>query len=173
MPHPLTPRLHHHRVHQLRTRLDRPQKRCLGVLIHEGQLEGRREVALPIRPHVKVIQLGHPIALVTLVDEQRQWFKATRGIRARETQRSLAVCLHAIGQEGLFTVEDAFCDPRFMDNPLVRGDPNIRCYGGMPLKSVAGAALKYGGAAARSGSRRGAGTLSPCGSTFGIRLPAI
>lgn len=75
-----------------------------------------------------------PISLISLVDKDRQWFKANTGLPgATETPRDYAFCAYAIHDDGILEIEDASCDPRFIDNPLVTSDPNIRFYAGASL----------------------------------------
>lgn len=82
--------------------------------------------------------LAVPIATVTLVDRDRQWFKAKRGLETSETARSVSFCTHTIQQRDPLIVEDAESDPRFASSPLVIGSPYIRSYAGVPLRTPDG-----------------------------------
>ena len=81
---------------------------------------------------------GVPIALVSLVDENRQWFKSRDGTEVPETPRNVSFCGHAILGDDIFLIPDAQADERFADNPLVTGEPHIRFYAGCPLRSAGG-----------------------------------
>ena len=84
---------------------------------------------------------GVPIALVSLVDENRQWFKSSFGLNVTETSRDISLCGHAILGDDIFVISDTHKDKRFSDNPLVLGDPNIRFYAGCPLRTRDGSKL--------------------------------
>lgn len=79
-----------------------------------------------------------PMALVSLIDEHRQWFKARVGVEGTETSRTASFCAHAVASEQPLVVPDARADERFADNPLVLGEPNIRFYAGLPVRGPSG-----------------------------------
>lgn len=99
----------------------------------EAAFDGLTELAAGI--------LGVPIALVSLVDEKRQWFKSRHGLGATETPRDVSFCGHVVAEAAPLVVLDAFADARFVDNPLVMGEPRVRFYAGMPLRTPDGFVL--------------------------------
>ena len=78
---------------------------------------------------------GTPIALISFIDRDRQWFKSRVGLDTLETPRDISFCGHAVANDAFLNVPDAIQDPRFADNPLVVNEPNIRFYAGVPLRT--------------------------------------
>lgn len=95
------------------------------------------------KPFEKIVGLVQqvlrvPICAVSLVDHDRQWFKAKRGLDVNQTERNISFCTHAIQNDSPFIVRNAVLNPRFADNPLVTNEPHIRSYAGIPLKTPDG-----------------------------------
>ena len=74
-----------------------------------------------------------PISTITLVDKDREWFKSVQGLQTREGPRDISFCGHALMSEAILIIEDTLADPRFADNPMVKGEPFIRFYAGKSL----------------------------------------
>ena len=82
-----------------------------------------------------------PMAMLSLVDDHRQWFKSKVGVKMQETPKDISICAHAIEQHDLYIIPDTCKDPQFRENPLVVGEPRIRFYAGAPLVNEDGFAL--------------------------------
>jgi PAS domain S-box-containing protein len=115
---------------------DEPDR--LAALHRLDVLDTPPEDALDVITRLAADRFGTAIALVSLVDAERQWFKSRHGLAARETCRRDSFCGHTIAGEGVMVVPDALADPRFARNPLVTGAPDIRFYAGAPLRLADG-----------------------------------
>jgi len=110
----------------------------LGALRSYGILDTPREADFDEVVQVASAICGTPIAVINLIDQGRQWFKAEVGLGVRETPIDSSICAHAILQPDLFIVPDTTLDPRFCDNALVTGDPHLRFYAGALLETPSG-----------------------------------
>ncbi|MRT27901.1 EAL domain-containing protein [Herbaspirillum sp. CAH-3] len=117
------------------------EQQRLAVLDSYCVLDTQPDVLCDLVTELACSLFGTEIALVSLVAEQRQWFKSRRGLEAPGTPRSQSFCSHAIGQDEVMVVPDACQDARFADNPLVTGAPGIRFYAGAPLQTADGVRL--------------------------------
>jgi len=114
----------------------------LMLLHHLAILDTPREQKFDNIAQLAMMVCEAPIAVISLIDAQRQWFKSCIGLGGEETERDLAFCAHAILQpDTLMEVRDAHLDPRFADHPFVLGEPRLRFYAGMPLEITPGIAL--------------------------------
>ena len=113
----------------------------LQTLLGLDVLDTAPDPALDEIVRVAAVAAGVPTALVSLVDEHRQWFKARCGLGAPETGRDVSFCAHVVHDDGELHVHDATADPRFADNALVTGAPHIKSYAGFPLRALGGHVL--------------------------------
>ena len=120
---------------------DEIEGRRLAALRATGILDTPREADFDEVVEVLALVCGVPIAVISLVDAERQWFKAETGLGNSETPLSQSVCTHAIWVEDLFVVPDLSVDPRFAANPVVAGAPGLRFYAGAPLRTADGLPL--------------------------------
>jgi signal transduction histidine kinase/CheY-like chemotaxis protein len=107
--------------------------RRVALLRGLGILDSAPEPGFDGLADAAAVLAGCPIALISLLDRERQWFKSSIGLLATETPIASSFCAHAVAHDRLFEVEDARTDPRFADNPSVTGAPHIRFYAGQPL----------------------------------------
>lgn len=108
---------------------------CVGLL--DSATEERFDHIVAMARELFVV----PVALITLIDQDRQWFKAKSGVNERQTPRNISFCSHTLTTDRPLVVEDTLQDKRFHDNPLVRGELNVRFYAGHPIHSPEGYVL--------------------------------
>ena len=118
-----------------------PEEQRLAALKRFGVLDTPPEAAFDELTALAAHLCGAPMALVSLVDERRQWFKARLGMDLCETTREVSFCAHALSGPEPLVVEDATMDVRFSGNPLVTGEPHLRFYAGVPLVVAGGHVL--------------------------------
>jgi len=117
------------------------EERRLEALYQTGLLDTEAEERFDRYTRIAAALFDVPIALVSLVDKDRQWFKSRMGLEVRETARDKAFCAHVILGDDVMQVPDALVDDRFADNPLVTDEPRIRFYAGAPLSLGDGSAV--------------------------------
>jgi len=121
--------------------IPKTERKRLEVLWQYDVLDTVPETVFDDLTNLAALICEAPIAMLTLVDEKRQWFKSKTGISAKETSRDISFCAHAILQNKMFIVPDATKDARFARNPMVTDEPKIRFYAGAPLITPEGHAL--------------------------------
>jgi len=121
--------------------LPRDEEERLAAVHRLGLLDTEIEERFERHTRIATAALDVPIALITLVDRDRQWFKSHRGFDFSETPRDIGFCSHAILGDGPLVVGDALQDDRFAENPAVVGDPRVRFYAGIPLHTADGACV--------------------------------
>ena len=113
----------------------------LKTLAEYQLLDTRSEASFDKLVEIAATACETPIALLSLIDENRQWFKARVGLEAQETDREISFCAHAIASDAALIIDDAAQDPRFAENPLVTDQPGVRFYAGVPVHARNGQAL--------------------------------
>ncbi len=116
-----------------RARPPQDEERRLRRLAELGLLDTEREERFDRLTRIAAAAFDVPIALISLIDAERQWFKSCHGLATCQTSRDLAFCAHAVSQRSDLLVADTWLDERFAENPLVLGEPRIRFYAGSPL----------------------------------------
>jgi two-component system, OmpR family, sensor histidine kinase VicK len=121
--------------------MNRDEQKRLAALYSYHILDTESEKDFDDLTELASVICNTPIALISFVDEHRQWFKSIKGIDIKETDKAYSFCKHTVEAKNIFVVEDARKDERFKDNPFVTGYPNIAFYVGMPLINEQGYAL--------------------------------
>ena len=103
-----------------------------------GILDTKPEERFDVITREAVAAFKVPIATITVMDKEREWYKSCQGLNVREVSRELSFCAHAMLSRNIFVVEDTLRDPRFADNPMVTGEPHIRFYAGVALTNEEG-----------------------------------
>ncbi|CAN5173164.1 PAS domain-containing protein [soil metagenome] len=129
------------RLQEITAEDDDDEARRLAALRAYAVLDTDREVAFDDLADLAAAVCDTPMAAISLVDDDRQWFKAETGLGVRQTDRSVSFCSHALDEPEFMEVRDATTDPRFADNPLVTGEMGVRFYAGAVLRTPAGEAL--------------------------------